>query len=157
MSPEYSEHWELIAKGMSRLVSSLEGFSVEELNWKPLDNANSLYVLAYHTGESMRWHILSVLCRQPITRHRDEEFRVQAVDTMSALQRWETLRNEITRALEAAPVAWLDDTYAHPTWGDVSGRTILLKMNQHTGEHVGHAELTRDLLREQVRRGAVRA
>jgi hypothetical protein len=57
----------------------------------------------------------------------------------------------VQQALENAPEAWLDQHYTHPRRGDMTGREILIKTVRHAAEHLGHAELTRDLLRVRVR------
>ncbi|MCB0140064.1 MAG: DUF664 domain-containing protein, partial [Caldilineaceae bacterium] len=36
--------------------------------------------------------------------------------------------------------------FTHPRRGQMSGRAILMVVMRHAAEHMGHAELTRDLL-----------
>ena len=43
--------------------------------------------------------------------------------------------------------AILDQPFTHPRRGQMSGRAILMVVIRHAAEHMGHAELTRDLIR----------
>ena len=71
---EVDLYWHKITETVDELVACLEGLDGESLNWSPLDDANSLYVLATHTMGNVRHNLLNVLCGMPITRDRDAEF-----------------------------------------------------------------------------------
>ena len=73
-SQEIDLYWDMIRNSVDELVACLEGLDGDSLNWKPLDDANSLCVLATHTMGNVRHNFLSILCGGPITRDRDSEF-----------------------------------------------------------------------------------
>ena len=66
--------WRLIANSVERLVECLYGLDADQLNWRPLETANSLYVLATHTMGNVEWNILGVFCDEPVRCDRDSEF-----------------------------------------------------------------------------------
>ena len=62
--------WEKIRNTVDELVGFLEGLDGESLTWRPLDDANSLYVLATHTMGNLRNNLLNVLCGLSVARPR---------------------------------------------------------------------------------------
>jgi len=150
MAAEFTTYLDSITESFDRIVKCFDGLTADELNWKPIPEANGIYVLANHTLESVKFHILVLLCGQPSTRNRDAELAVHAgsVKDGEALQaRWQALQLEIANALGNAPTDLLDQPVNDPNRGPSTGRGILIKMVRHSAEHCGHAELTRDLLR----------
>ena len=49
-------------------------------------------------------------------------------------------------ALRGLPPEAMDRTFDHPVFGPLTGREVLMVMMRHTAEHLGHVELTRDLI-----------
>lgn len=152
-SSEIAAFWGTISSTLDRFAGVVAGCTVEELNWRPpAPDTNSIYVLAVHTLANARQNLLSVLCGHDDRRNRDEEF-VQAADEENAnLPWWPGLRAELERSLAALDAAQLDRIVKHPQRGPISGREVLLLVTRHAGEHVGQAELTRDLARAEGRR-----
>ena len=60
--------WSFISRSIDRIFSCLEGLDEEDLNWRPLRNANSLYILATHVMANIESNILGVLCGLEILR-----------------------------------------------------------------------------------------
>ena len=142
--------WRYIASSLDRLIACLDGLTVEELNWRPTaPGANSLYVLAVHMLGTAEENLLGLLGGQPVRRERDVEFAARAaadsVGTLNAC--WGELRQRLAATLTALVPAALDQTYAHPRRGTITGRDVLIVVARHAAEHLGQAELTRDLLR----------
>lgn len=67
-SREIDLYWHKIRNSVDELVACLEGLDSDSPNWRPLDDANSLYVLATHTMGNIRYNFLNVLCGLPVTR-----------------------------------------------------------------------------------------
>ncbi len=145
---ELALYWRKIADSLERLLSTLEGLSEEQVNWRPpAPNANSLYALAAHTMGNAEENLLGVLAGQPVERDRDGEFQASGTSTDLLRERWATLRASIPAALANLPPGALDrQNYQHPRRGAISGRETLLIVARHAAEHTGQAELTRDLL-----------
>ena len=137
-----------IGSSLDRLVACLEGLSADELNWRPqAPAANSLYALAIHTLGNAEENILETLGGQVVGRDRKGEFAVSGDSVEAVAARWRELRERLAWTLTELPASALDAEYSHPRRGTVTGRAILIVVARHAAEHLGQAELTRDLLR----------
>ncbi len=145
-STEIESLWNYIKRSIDRIFSCLEGLDEEDLNWRPLRNANSLYILATHVIANVESNILGVLCGLEISRNRDNEFKARGSSAEPLKQRWYELQGKISMNLSELPPGALDKEYIHPRLGKITGRDNFIVIARHIAEHVGHAELTRDLL-----------
>ena len=140
--------WRYIASSLDRLVAILDGLGPDDLDWRPpAPEANSLYALAMHTLGNAEENLLGILGGQPIRRDRDGEFATFAAAGVMVASRWEALRPRLAALLADLPNDALDTPYPHPRRGTISGRDILIVVARHAAEHLGQADLTRDLLR----------
>lgn len=148
MTTEQDAYANAILTVLGNLVDQLAGLSEEQLNWKPAaEGTNSLWVLAIHSMANAEQAVLAVIGGAPDTRDREAEFAAHGVSSEAARIRWAALREQLRGAvLTLAPVD-LDREYTHPRRGVMTGREVLLLVIQHASEHLGHAGLTRDLLR----------
>jgi hypothetical protein len=138
--------WRYITSSLHRLVACLDGLSEAELNWKPLPDSNSQYVLATHTLANTEENILGVVCGQPVTRQREAEFSASGDSAALIQQRWLELQTSIEKQFAAYSAMNLDEERQHPRRGTVTARDIFIVVARHAAEHLGQAELTRDLL-----------
>ena len=146
---EIDLYWDKIRNSVDELVECLEGLDDDSLDWRPLDDANSLYVLATHTMGNVRHNILNGLCGLPVTRDRDAEFMVEGSSAVEIEAGWIELKGRISDAIKDLPQAELDRERDRPQRGIMSGRELLLFVARHAAEHYGQAQLTRDLVRAQ--------
>ena len=98
---------------------------------------------------SSRETILEVLCGTPVGRLREQEFLAEGDSADSIKAHWAGSKEFLFEALRGISAADLDRGYDHPRLGRLTGREILLLVIRHAGEHLGHAELTLDLLRSR--------
>lgn len=147
---EVDLYWRRISKTVDELVACLEGLDGDSLNRSPLDDANSLYVLATHTMGNVRHNVLHVVCGLPITRDRDAEFVATGASATEIEARWNALKVQVAEAIEDLPDADLDRDRQHPHRGAITGREVLVVVAGHAAEHYGQAQLTRDLLRDKL-------
>ena len=143
---EVETFWRFIVSSVEQLLGCLDGLSAEELNWRPLENANSLYVLATHTMGNMEENILGILCGYPGQRQREAEFAAGGDSPHLLRQKWDDLQARIKLALDQLSAAELDQLHKHPRRGQITGRAILIVVARHAAEHMGQADLTRDLI-----------
>jgi len=130
-----------------RLLRTLEGLDEEAVNWKPAaPSANSLVVLVTHALASAEDHVVRRAAGKPVARSRDAEFAVKG-DGSSLPTRAAEVKKRI-----AGSLAGLDGRLGEEressigTWPRTwTVRDTLVNSIAHTVEHVGHAELTRDL------------
>ena len=149
LDTEVEAVWPYISESIDKLVACLDGLDRDDLNWSPLQGANSLYVLATHVVASCRETILEVLCGTPVGRLREEEFLAEGDSPDSIKAHWAESKELLFEALRGTSAADLDREYDHPRLGRFTGREILLLVIRHAGEHLGHAELTLDLLKSR--------
>jgi hypothetical protein len=143
---EVEMFWGYIVGSVDRIIAFLDGLVEDDLNWHPLENANSLYVLPTHTMGNVEKNLLDVLCGQPIARQREAEFAAQGSSVEPTRRRWQELQERLAAGLAHVPSAELDRGREHPRRGRITGRELLIVVARHAAEHVGQAELTRDLL-----------
>ncbi|MGI8550907.1 MAG: DinB family protein [Dehalococcoidia bacterium] len=137
-----------ICRAIDRIVSCLDELDEQGLNWRPpAIGANSVYTLAVHTMANAEENILGTVCGQAVARSREQEFLSRAPSAEPLQEYWRRLRTQIEDALTALPSGELDREREHPRRGSVTGREVLLVVARHSAEHMGQAELTRDLLR----------
>ena len=147
-SAEVASFWRFISSSVSRLVAILDGLGEEELQWRPpAPDANSLNVLAMHTLGNLEENILQTLCGEPAHREYDEEFRADNISAQAVADRWTSLRQRVESALAILTTSDLDSPRMHPRRGEITGRDVLIVVARHAAEHLGQAELTRDLMR----------
>jgi hypothetical protein len=143
---ELDSYWGFISRSIERILACLDGLSADELNWRPLDSANSLYVLATHILGTTEENILGVLCGQSTSRKREAEFAAQGTSVEPVRHTWLELRERIEQGLAGLPPGALEREHKHPRRGLLLGREVLIVVARHAAEHMGQAELTRDLL-----------
>lgn len=137
-----------ICRSIDRIVACLAGLDAEQLNWRPpAPQTNSLYILAIHTMANAEENILGTLCGQTIMREREDEFTAKGTSAADAETYWHDLRERLAIALRRLDPAELEREIHHPRRGSLTGREILIVVARHAAEHMGQAELTRDLLR----------
>lgn len=134
---------------IDRLLRTIEGLDDKAVNWKPsAPGTNSLLVLVTHALGSAEEHVVGVAAGMTVVRNRDSEFAAKGGAAHLAA-RAEEVRARIHEAL-ASIEGRLDEEREPPfrEWprrGMVRDR--LIHSISHTAEHVGHAQLTRDLLK----------
>jgi hypothetical protein len=109
----------------------------------PAADANSILGLARHTLANARDNLLGVLQGTPGGRDRQAEF--EDLDPGALLEFWGVLRAEMEEALRALSAGMLGETVEHGGRGAIARREILIVVARHAAEHLGQAELTRDL------------
>jgi hypothetical protein len=145
-SREVATFWRYLASSLDRFVSVATSLDSEGLLWKPPAEAtNSIAVMLIHTLGNAQENLLEILCGEPVNRDRDREFLESLVVAEELAAQWSALRSRLVAALGAVPVQELDRVRYHPRRGEIEGRSILIVVTRHAAEHLGQAELTRDL------------
>ena len=136
-----------IVSSLDSLLQCLDGLNEEQLNWHPAaPNTNSLYALVVHTLGNAEESLLFTLCGQPGKRDREQEFLARGSAGNELVVYWQELRQRVQSALLNLPSEDLEREVAHPRRGVLTGRDILIIVARHAAEHLGQAELTRDLV-----------
>src|SRR5512134_1974256 len=112
-SREMESLWRYIAGSVDRIVACLDGLAEDDLDWRPLENANSLLVLATHAIGNVEGNILGVLCGHPVDRRREEEFRAKGADSVALQRRWRDLKGRIESCLAELGPEDLEREFEH--------------------------------------------
>jgi hypothetical protein len=146
-SPEVAQFWQYISGSLDRLVELAAGLDDEALNWRPqAEDTNSIGTLSVHTLGNAEENVLEILAGHAVHRDRDSEFTAGSMAPHELAQRWQVLRPKLEAALAALPATELDRAREHARRGVIFGREALIITARHAAEHLGQAELTRDLL-----------
>jgi hypothetical protein len=133
---------------------ALAPLSEEDLNRAPdVSNANPPFVIATHVLGNVRSFVLGIACGQELRRDRPAEFRSNGTyEELGVAAR--KLSGEIDGALQELDPMALDDRFmpSQELWGEgeaheISRREALIHALEHASIHLGHIQITVDLLR----------
>lgn len=146
---------EALVTAIERIIATMNGMDREGINFKPEAGqpTNSVYVLAVHTMGNVEQTVLNVLGGENNPRDRDGEFAAVGESRDWVDERWADLKPRILATLSGLDKEVLAKEYEHPRRGKMNGWQALVMVVTHANEHVGHAELTRDLLHGKSARG----
>jgi hypothetical protein len=138
---------------LDRLLETIADLDEEAVNWKPpVPGTNSLLVLVTHALASAEEHVVGKAAGKTVVRNRDAEFASTGGSGHLAARATE-IRRRIDDALTELD-GRLDEEREPPfgRWPASRGtvRDRLVHSISHTAEHVGHAQLTRDLLKARA-------
>jgi uncharacterized damage-inducible protein DinB len=144
MFEAYAEFLAHLHQEAEKLIADLPP---DALNWQPLPEMNSIAVLIVHLTGAERYWIGDVAASDPSDRDRDAEFEVTGLDAEALIERLRASDEYIASAINAFS---LDDLLAERT-SPRDGRTFtvgwaLLHALEHTAMHVGHIQMTRQIL-----------
>jgi uncharacterized damage-inducible protein DinB len=140
-----------VGESLADLRASVEGLSVEALNWRPVgDGSNSIAVLAVHDlGATRLWLAIAMGADLP-DRDRDAEFLASASDAAEFLRLVDELSADCRDLLDSAEdVDWSAARDTLGRGGDapatVPAGYALLHATEHLRGHVDQVSLTRRL------------
>src|SRR4051812_39096282 len=114
IDPEVALFWRKIVSSVDGLVACLDGLTEEELNWRPLPNANSLFVLATHMLGNLEENLCGVLCGQRVQRQRAVEFSSRGASATVPQEQWHALQQRVIHAFDQLSRAELVRERPHP-------------------------------------------
>ncbi|MEZ4668365.1 MAG: DinB family protein [Anaerolineae bacterium] len=146
----FEEYMERLHDLHHDFVATFEGLPLEALDWVPGQDMNSLCVLVVHTTGSARYWIGDVALGETSNRNRDAEFQVRGLSHVALKARFTALEEYAHAAVERLTIADLPAARSIP--GRDKQTTVvwaLLHALEHTGIHLGHAQITRQLWEQQ--------
>ena len=138
-----------------RLLETINGLDDEAVNWRPpVPGANSLLVLVTHAVASAEEHVVGNAAGKTVVRNRDAEFATTGGSGHLAARAAEVRRriDDALGGLEGRLDEERDPPFRSWPGSRTTVRDRLIHSVSHTAEHVGHAQLTRDLI---AQRGSV--
>ena len=134
----------------------LEGLPQEDLDWRPIQAegelaTNSLAAMVTHVAGSGTYLIKEVIGRQPIHRDREAEFLTRGMNASTLKARLDAAAKVIEEVLSPLTVSQMEEDrkYRDRT---ATVRWVILHVIEHTAQHVGHMQLTRQLLMAKNRK-----
>ena len=126
-------------------VYKLEGLTPDQLAWRPATAANSLGVIVVHLGYAERLWVRAVFAGEAM----DMGWRSRMFELPPGWDEGQIV--DFYRAETAAADAVLDaaTTFDLPSSGDLRPTTlrwVVLHLIEETARHVGHMDITRELL-----------
>lgn len=154
MSPESIAYAQVLTMLAREIIAQLEGLSDEELNTLvPLPDANTLAAIATHTLGAGQYWSLTLVAGQEIPRDRPAEFRAvsHGPELVARFEGWIAALQTMLATLPPEALGPLPDPPAGrrlQAIGDapLTGRDCLLHAIDHTATHLGHMQLTRQLV-----------
>ncbi len=126
-------------------IFKVEGLTPEQLRWRPAPTANSLGVIVVHLGYAERLWLRAIFAGEPM----DMGWRSRMFELPDDWGVGEVV--DFYRAEFALADAVLDraDTFDLPSAGDLRPTTLRWAVShliEETARHVGHMDVTRELL-----------
>ena len=154
MTPEAASIAALLERLSHEMLAQLDGIPERDLNRTlPLPETNSLYALATHTLGAGEYWALAMAGGRNISRDRPAEFRASGAypDLVARCERWLADLRDVLDHLPTAEMDRVADIAAgarRPWMGNpFTVRDCLLHALEHTALHLGHIQLTAQLLR----------
>jgi uncharacterized damage-inducible protein DinB len=126
-------------------IFKLEGLSAEQLRWRPVPTANSLGVIVVHLGYAERLWVRAIFAGEPMDMgwraHMFELPKGWSRDDIVGFYRAETALVDAVLDLAAS--------FDQPSRGELRPTTLrwaVLHLIEETARHVGHMDITRELL-----------
>lgn len=119
------------------------GLEADALNWKPGEETNSIAVLVSHALDAERF-LLSSSVDVEVDRDREAKFRVEAASADNLLTHIDEMEREIDGYLDQITAETLSAETARPG-RTRTGAWWVHHALEHSCEHVGQAELTRQM------------
>lgn len=145
MHPFYQVFLDKLEELHEQIKSAIEGLPPAALDWTPGPQMNSIAVLMVHTAGSERYLLGDVLGRQATGRDREAEFLVRGLSVDDLCARLADSRAFAQSVLEKLTIDDLVAPRVLRSGRQVTGAWALLHVLDHTGEHLGHIEITRQL------------
>jgi uncharacterized damage-inducible protein DinB len=140
----YLDEMARLHKEMKSVIADVDP---DALDWRPGEGTNSLAVLATHVAGSERYWIGELVMGEPAYRVRQEEFKAANVRLEQLAGALDDSLELIRRGLEGVSIQRVEDKVVLPRGGEpVTVAWALAHVLQHTALHLGHMELTRQLI-----------
>ena len=143
----------LLRGTLEAIAQTVDEMSEADLDTHLIETASSATQLANHVVGAIRAYALGVGCALDVERDRAAEFAATGVPASELSGALRALADDIDAGMASVDPAVFDEVTvpeqslfgAAPT-REVSRREALVSSIRHAGEHLGHLQLTRDIL-----------
>ena len=151
MLPVYEAYFKELYEMYGDLQKAIEGLPTEALDWTPGPEMNSIAVLIAHMTGAQRFLVGDLLGDIPSYRDRPAEFKTHGLDGAALRAMMSQALETTNAALEKLTLADVNAT--QPRTKNGRSFTVAAALNHalaHTGVHLGHIELTRQLWEQRT-------
>ena len=132
---------------IEEILSCVDSLRGDEIDRKiPEQTGNSVINIAAHVIANAEENVIERLGGTDVHRVRTEEFETKASTGDPLRDRWNELLPKIAQVIADLPADALEQEIDHPNRGLITGREVLLVVVRHANEHLGEAQVVRDLL-----------
>jgi uncharacterized damage-inducible protein DinB len=150
METFFEDYFERMQTLYTDIKTVLEGLPPQALDWSPGPEMNSIAVLVTHLTGAARFWVGDVAAQEPSGRVRAQEFQVHGVQAADLVKKLDASLDYLRRALEGMKVEDLGSPRPSPRQEQsCSMGWALLHTLEHTGIHLGHLQVTRQLWESQ--------
>ncbi len=126
--------------------AALAGLSTEALDWSPGVQMNSLTVLATHITAATRYMVGDVVAGEPSGRNREAEFRATGGNEAELRQKLADVLAYSQQVVDRlTPDDLVRECFSPMHKRSYTVAWLLFRSVDHAAEHMGHAQLTRQL------------
>lgn len=148
METFYAECLERFTALHNEIKKSLDGLDTEALDWTPVGDTNSINVLVVHLTAAEEFWAAVIPLGSTSDRNRPDEFEAKGLTAGQLTARLDDALAKIESAFGQLTVADLDKMCHSAQHNlDVTAAWAILHALEHTAQHVGHIQLTAQLVR----------
>ena len=146
--PTFEAARSIVDDSLDGMRAAIAGASTDALNRRPAgDDTNPIAVLVVHALSSTRWWLRTALGLPVPERDRPSEFLTTVAGADALLEVFDAIAADCRALLSTDATFEPGAIREDPRDGDrVTAAWALIHAVEHLREHVGHAELTRQLL-----------
>ncbi len=137
---------EILGNLLERMDGVFSELPVEALDWTPDPAMNSVTVLVVHTTGTLRYWLGELLGGEAAHRDREAEFSAHGLSKMQLHALLNETQAQVSRVLEKITPEDLAAKHYSTIHKDYfTGAYALVHVVEHTGLHLGHMEITKEL------------
>ena len=147
MNPVFKAYFEILEALHEGHRAQMAGLNQEELDWSPDDEMNSLAVLSAHVAGAERFWISDIVMGEESGRDRDKEFATSGVRGEILSSQMDAVLDYAREAFDRMQADQLAELRTSPR--DGRERTVawwITNLLEHTALHLGHMQITKQLL-----------
>lgn len=153
MEQFFVDYMDLLHALSRDFIATFEDLPSEALDWVPGVEMNSLCVLVVHTTGAARFFFSDVTMGESSNRNRADEFRAHGLSGADLKARFDALETYARGMFERLTLEDLavphSVTLRDGTVRQMTTAYALLHALDHTGLHLGHAQITRQLWQQR--------
>ncbi|MCA9936404.1 MAG: DUF664 domain-containing protein [Ardenticatenaceae bacterium] len=151
MPPLFADYLERLQALHHSIATTIEGLPPEALRWQPGQDMNSIGVLVTHTAGAERFWMGDMVQQDPSGRVRADEF---TADQFTAAGLQQLLQDTLAHSTQVL-VNLTHDDLEREVFSGQHGRSFrvawsLMHALEHTAQHMGHIDITRQLWEQQT-------